>query len=269
MISWSKAQSKTVAMALHSWLPSVIPGIKPWISTNDIDKGRQWFSELQTILTDTRLCIVCVTPDNVRSPWIYYEVGAIATKEDVLICPYLVGVTPNMLADGPLGKWQCTIPDEDDTWDLIKSLNKNALANSHELTILESNYRARWRDFYAMIEPVLTADADLTEGFVETAADHLAGVNLSAEARTLLIEGSKDKNGKVWYSRTSSGTHFQTNGQKLCTDQSPRSVAKWKAGLDTLVDYGLLEGRGYKGELFGVTAQGFEVADILQGAKTP
>ena len=117
LISWSKAQSKAVATALHGWLPTVVPGIQPWMSSKDIDKGKEWFAELQSVLAEARLCIICVTPENVRSPWIYYETGAIAAKgPDVLICPFLVGVSPNLLADGPLGKWQCTLADKEDSW---------------------------------------------------------------------------------------------------------------------------------------------------------
>lgn len=266
LISWSKPQSKTVALALHSWLPSVLPGIDPWMSSKDIDKGNDWFRELQSVLSETRLCLICVTPDNVRSPWIYYEVGAIAAKDpDVLICPYLVGVSPSILSDGPLGKWQCTIAEEDDTWELIKSLNANALSSRHELSLLKGNYRARWPILFEKLRPVLQSEEDGSQGFVQTDADHMAGVNLSTEARTLLIEASQDRHGYILYLETHGGTHFQTNGKELCQDQSARSVAKWKGALDTLVSYGLLEERGHKGEVFALTDRGFEAADLLRG----
>ena len=47
LISWSKAQSKTVVFSLHQWLPDEVLGIKPWMSSKDIAKGREWFRELQ------------------------------------------------------------------------------------------------------------------------------------------------------------------------------------------------------------------------------
>lgn len=266
LISWSKAQSRAVALALHSWLPNVLPGIDPWMSSKDIDKGRDWLRELQAVLSETRLCLICVTPDNVRSPWIYYEVGAIAAKDpDVLICPYLVGVSPSMLSDGPLGKWQCTIPEEDDMWELIKSLNANALSSPHNLSLLEGNYHARWPVLLEKLQPILQSEQDDSQGFVQSDADHVAGVNLSPEARTLLIEASQDRTGNILYIRTLGGTHFQTNGKALCQDQSARSVAKWKGALDTLVSYGLLEERGHKGEVFALTDRGFDAAELLSG----
>ncbi len=264
LICWSKPQSKVVALALHSWLPRVLPGIDPWMSSKDIDKGKDWFRELQSVLSETRLCLICVTPDNVRSPWIYYEVGAIAaTDPDVLICPYLIGVSPSMLSDGPLGKWQCTVAEEGDTLELIKSFNTNALSSRHELAMLEENYRANWPSLFEKIEPILLSEEDDSQGFVQTDADHLAGANLSAEARTLLIEASQDRNGYILYSQNHG--IFETNGKDLCQDKSARSVARWKGALNTLLSYDLIEEHGYKGEVFALTDRGFEAADLLRG----
>ena len=39
LLFWAKEQSEAVALALHEWLPRVVPGIKPWMSTEDIAKG--------------------------------------------------------------------------------------------------------------------------------------------------------------------------------------------------------------------------------------
>lgn len=265
LISWSKAQSKNVASALHKWLPKVVPGINPWMSSKDIAKGREWFRELQNVLSRMQMCIICVTPENVRSPWIYYETGAIATKgTDVLIYPYLVGVSPSMLTDGPLGNWQCTIAERNDTYELIKSLNENALASNHDPSILESNFDLLWLEFEIQIKLIKEADIDDGEGFVATEADLLAGKNLSSEARKIIIEVSKDNNGMLMYLISSGGTSFLAGGKDLCPDQSPRTVSKWKSALDHLVVLGILEPRGYKGEIFALTTIGFDIADILQ-----
>ncbi len=266
LISWSKAQSKVVASALHDWLPTVVPGIQPWMSSKDIVKGKEWFAELQRVLAAARICIICVTPENVRSPWIYYETGAIAAKgPDVLIYPFLVGVSANLLADGPLGKWQCTVADKEDSWDLIRSLNSNALQVPHDLSLLRSGFEYQWPKFAADIHPIMESEVDDNEGFVASDADQLAGLNLSSEARTMIVEVSKDKNGMLLYSMTSSGTSFQAGQVNLCPDQSPRTVARWKSALDQLVVHDILEPQGYQGEIFVLTDRGFEIADALQG----
>ena len=266
LLSWSKEQSKQVASALYEWLPTVTPGIDPWMSSKDIAKGRDWFRELQDVLEQTKICLICVTPENVRSPWIYYETGAIATNgPDVLICPYLFGVAPNMLVDGPLGKWQCTVADRDDTWDLIKSINENALAGKHDPALLEGNFHARWPQLAQRLESISQIEIGENEDFIASEVDQLAGINLSSEARTMVVEISKDKSGALLYVRTMDGTSFQTGGTNLCPDQTPRTVAKWKGALDKLVAFNLIEPRGKKGEVFALTAKGYEVADGLQG----
>lgn len=266
LLSWSKEQSKGVASALHEWLPTVAPGIDPWMSSKDIAKGHDWFRELQDVLEQTKICIICVTPENVRSPWIYYETGAIATNgPDVLICPYLFGVDPNMLVDGPLGKWQCTVAGRDDTWELIKSLNEKAFAAKHDLALLEGNFHARWPQLAQRLESISQIEIGDNEDFIATEVDQLAGINLTSEARMMVVEVSKDKNGLLLYSRNKVSTSFQTGGKNLCPNQSPRTIAIWKGALDSLVAYKILERRDSKGEIFALTAKGYEIAHELQG----
>jgi len=271
LISWSKAQSHVVGMALHKWLPTVIPSIRPWISSKDIAKGREWFRELQNALAQARACIICITPENVRSPWIYYETGAIAAKEpEVFIYPYLVGVSPNMLSDGPLEKWQCTTADREDTWALIKSLNSDVLTSRHNLSLLETNFGVRWPAFAAQIQPVIDTEVEDEAGFVATDADLLAGVNLSAEARTIILAVSQDSNGMLLYTKsTDSGPSFQVNGVNLCPDQLPRTVARWKAAMDHLIAHKILEAHGDQGMVFLLTAKGYEIADVLRSESPP
>lgn len=45
-ISWSGEPSRTVALALRSWLQSVIQSIDPYVSTEDIEKGASWFPHI-------------------------------------------------------------------------------------------------------------------------------------------------------------------------------------------------------------------------------
>ena len=267
LISWSKAQSKIVASALYQLLLGVMPGIKPWMSSKDIAKGREWFQELQTVLAKMKLCIICVTPENVRSPWIYYETGAIAAKgSDVLICPYLVGVSPNMLTDGPLGQWQCTVAERDDTWELVKSLNANALALSHDLDLLRKNFDERWPDFEAQLQTVSETEVDDKNDFVATEADRLAGENLSAESRTIIQEVSKDPQGVLIHSPSlNAGTAFLVGGKNLCPDQSPRTVARWESAMKQLLALSILESRGYRDNVYALTKIGFDIADTLEG----
>ena len=125
----------------------------------------------------------------------------------------------------------------------------------------------QWPNFAKQIQPIAEIEADDEEGFITTEADHLAGVNLSAEARKMILEVSKDQNGILLYVSTKGGKSFQANGVNLCPDQSPRTIAKWDEAKKNLVSYGILDPEGDMGEEFKLTAKGYDIADALRGEK--
>lgn len=266
LISWSKKQSKEMATLFYGWLPKVLPDIKPWMSDKDIDKGKQWFEELQGFLVEATSCVICLTSENVRSPWIYYETGAISAKKDgVLVCPYLVGIGTSMITDGPLGKYQCTEPTKADTLLLVKSLNK-ALRTPHNEHLLTGNFESKWPDFEKDLNRILGMDASSPADFVETEADVLAGYKLSAEARKMLVTAATN-NADVFYCRYDGGADIQIGSVLLNDTTNRRSTAIWEQAISDLVANNLLVGRGYEGAYFEVTAKGYEIADILQKRK--
>jgi len=267
LLGWSKKRSRDMADVLHRWLPKVLPGVEPWMSEKDIDKGKEWWAELKGFLGEASGCVISVTRENVRSPWLYYESGRIAGNgEHVLICPYLIGVGPSSLIGTPLAQYQCTEATKEDTLRLVKSLNK-ALDESkrHHEDVLTGHFESKWPEFETELGRILAMDVGDAEELVATDADDLAGMNLSSEARTLLIEASKDKHGIVIKMRSSSGLTVQTNEQNLCPEpHNPRVEAPWSQAVEDLETAGLLEATSWKREAFRLTAQGFKVADLLK-----
>ena len=120
-ISWSGKQSKAVASSLRDWLPVVIPGCEPWMSSSDITAGARWFTSLRQELQSTEFCIICLTPDNLRSPWIYFEAGAISTNKDAKVCGFLTGVSLSQLP-GPFAQFQCVQSNAEGAWSLVQSV---------------------------------------------------------------------------------------------------------------------------------------------------
>ena len=86
---------------------------------------------------------------------------------------------------------------------------------------------------------------------------------LSDTAKTLLKEGSQDKDGRIWYLLFHRETVIETNGKNMIPNQNPRVVAQWEAALKELEDAGFLESKGDRGETFNVTARGYEIADMI------
>jgi hypothetical protein len=265
LISWSKPQSRELATALHRWIPKVLPGAIPWMSDKDIDKGTDWWLELKGLLARAKMCIICVTSENVRSPWLYFETGAIAVKgEGVRVCPYLVGIDPHMLADGPLSKWQCTAANKEDTLRMISSLNRALdLPKPHDEGLLAGNYEARWPELESELARIQARDTTGGADFVETEADQLAGKKLTSEARTLLVEAVKDVSGLVLWIRSDAGVFVHTNSHTF-GQGGPRDQAAWRQAVADLRQQGLLETTDGKGDAFAVTDRGYKVAELLK-----
>ena len=94
-ISWSGERSRCVAEALRGWLPAVLQNVKPWMSAADVEKGTRWESEISTRLEEADVGIICLTPDNLDSRWLLFEVGALSKKlGKSRVCTYLLDLTP-------------------------------------------------------------------------------------------------------------------------------------------------------------------------------
>ena len=77
-ISWSRNNSHNAAKALREWLPLLFQTIEPWLSSSDIMAGTRWANELAENLDKIDFGILCLTQDNVNSPWILFEAGALS-----------------------------------------------------------------------------------------------------------------------------------------------------------------------------------------------
>jgi hypothetical protein len=154
-ISWSKSGSHQAALTFTEWLKGLIIGVEPWISSQDIEKGTPWFDAISEQLGRSRACILFVTPENLKSEWLYYEAGAVrhAMGREGLICAYLLEVGPGDLSGGPLGPYQMTKFDKEDTWLLIKTLN-NRLPTPHPETMLRNGFDGRWPNLRAKLARV-------------------------------------------------------------------------------------------------------------------
>jgi hypothetical protein len=122
-ISWSGDMSHKIALALGEWLPSVIQAVKPFVSSRDIAAGDRWGDVLAGELEETRFGIICITPFNLRAPWLNFESGALSkTVDRSSVVPLLCGVDRSMVR-GPLAQFQSTLFNRDDMQALLCSLN--------------------------------------------------------------------------------------------------------------------------------------------------
>ena len=176
---------------------NVVPGIeKPWVSSEDIQKGKKWFPELMTKFQDTFFSITCITAENVHSPWVYYEVGLIASKQDEgIVCPYLVGVPMKLVAGTPLAEFQCTEADKNDTWKLILSINTELKDRGHDPKVLEGNFKSQWPKLKNKLDKIISDMGEIEEEVTEVHQPKRP--ELRDASKKLLLAAVQDEHGMI------------------------------------------------------------------------
>ncbi|MDK2744319.1 MAG: toll/interleukin-1 receptor domain-containing protein [Nitrospira sp. BO4] len=179
-LAWSGERSQAVALALRKWLKNVIQDLDPWMSEIDIKKGKRWRVELSAQLQDIKAGIVCLTPENLKEPWINFEAGALSKLEDSYVFTYLHDLDPTDVS-GPLVDFQHTKANKPDTWQLIRTLNASLKEAALEESTLEEAFNVWWEklekalsDIKAPVinEPVRREVPDMFREVVSTLRSH-------------------------------------------------------------------------------------------------
>lgn len=122
-LSWSGEISHQLAIAFRDWLPQVIQSLNPYVSSQDIDKGTRWSTDIAKELEESAYGIIFVTQDNLLAPWINFEAGALSKIIDKAnVCPFLFGIKRSDV-QGPLLQFQSTIFEKEDIYKLLISIN--------------------------------------------------------------------------------------------------------------------------------------------------
>jgi hypothetical protein len=152
-ISWSGERSRLVAEALRGWLPFVLQTVKPWMSVTDEEKGSRWESEISARLEETEVGIICLTPENLNSPWLLFEAGALSKKlSESRVCTYLLDLTPAEVRP-PMGMFQHTVIARDETRKLLDTIN-NAQANPVVKAVLDASFDKFWPELDEKIKAI-------------------------------------------------------------------------------------------------------------------
>jgi hypothetical protein len=123
-LSWSGELSHKVALALRDWLPSVLQFVAPYVSSEDIDKGARWSTDIAKELEASAYGVLCVTKSNLDAPWLTFEAGALSKAlEKSRVSPILFGVKRSEI-QGPILQFQSTVIEKDDLFKLVSSINR-------------------------------------------------------------------------------------------------------------------------------------------------
>jgi hypothetical protein len=151
-ISWSGERSRYVAAALREWLPMVLQATKPFMSKRDIEKGSRWHLELARALEVTKVGIICLTPENLSASWLLFEAGALSKTMDrgTRVCTYLLAGLQPQEVPPPLGEFQATKAEEEETRQMLLDVNKG-LGSPLAEPILKDAFDLAWPKFAAKL----------------------------------------------------------------------------------------------------------------------
>lgn len=125
-ISWSGESSKALADVLRNWLPLVLHYVEPWMSDVDIDAGDRWADAVAKELEASNFGIICVTRENISSPWILFEAGALAKSlKGSRVIPLLFDLDIRDVS-GPLAQFQAKKLEKPGIEEVIQSINQSA-----------------------------------------------------------------------------------------------------------------------------------------------
>lgn len=88
-------------------------------------------------------------------------------------------------------------------------------------------------------------------------------IDISEEAKSILVAASRDDDGVIFKLSFIGGRYIEAGGMKF-GGQSGRENAMWERALSELESNGLIIGRGYKGETFELTDDGWRLADKIK-----
>lgn len=162
-ISWSGDRSKIVAEIFREWLPNVIQTLNPWISCSDIDKGSRWHLDISKKLEKANFGIICLTPENLKAPWLLFEAGALSKFiDETKICPVLLGLKDSDI-EWPLAQFQSTKLNKSDLLKLIKSLNEELENDKLSESQLEEAFNKWWPDLDEKLKAIPSTTDDAKE----------------------------------------------------------------------------------------------------------
>lgn len=154
-LSWSLQRSEAVAQAFRDWLPSVLQNVRPYYTPDDIGKGSRWASEIRGELEGSDFGIIFLTPENLASPWILFEAGALSKLEKSKVAPLLLGVEPTDVS-GPLAQLQLTKFSREECFKLIKALNRALDVRALEPSVLTNVFDKWWPDLEEKINAAMS-----------------------------------------------------------------------------------------------------------------
>lgn len=189
-VSWSGQRSKALALALRTWLSDVFYDVQTWMSAHDLNAGSRWGPELSIKLNSSNFGILCLTPENLNSPWMLFESGALAKSLDIAsVVPYLIGLSMDDI-NYPLAQFQGVSADESGTLRLLESINM-ARSTSLSRDTLHRLFTKWWPDLQEQLTHLPVAQDTVQKKRNEALLEELLELLHQQQIQPITDEDSK------------------------------------------------------------------------------
>jgi len=162
-LSWSGPKSRPIAEIMKNWIQFLFPsGVDIWLSTqgNSIKPGSFAVPQIIKGLRQSDYGVFCFTKDNVKSPWMMFEAGAVCkqdsnTSEIEGVYTILFEGDIDDLRGTPLEQLQHTLFNKESMYKFFAAVNTisgQALIDEHRLS---KNAEDSWDIYYPRIATAL------------------------------------------------------------------------------------------------------------------
>ena len=135
-ISWSGELSYTIAVLFSKWIPLMVQPVTTIVAAGEDKRGEAWFKKLMYQVKQTDFAIICLSMDNLNSPWLLFEAGVIANRLDQAnVCKVLIGDLSENDIEPPLLNFQSAeLKYKENIRKLVQKINQ-----TNETRMLSSN----------------------------------------------------------------------------------------------------------------------------------
>ncbi|MDR0460832.1 MAG: toll/interleukin-1 receptor domain-containing protein [Nitrososphaerota archaeon] len=186
-ISWSGDHSRQIAEVLKKWIKQVIQSVEPFVSSEDIQKGERWSTNIAKELQDTEFGILCVTKDNYKAPWLLFEAGALSkTMDNSLLVPFLFDLKHSDLSNSPLLQFQAVPFSKGEIRKLINVINEKSEKKLDDLAEIFEKWYPDLENALKKITPNTSQETEDDESSINSSRVLEEILSLSRENQKLL-----------------------------------------------------------------------------------
>lgn len=164
-ISWSKNLSCELAKETKNFLEKVLNNTVEFFFSPEMYKGTCVDQKIHENLLASDKCIVCITSDNFKNPWLLYESGVVYganfhKNTDAIVVPILFENIPEWSSwiDKPLNRYvPIQILNTNHEFKTGKEAFKNFIQQlSKEYNITINQFDINWKNYKSKVQQILT-----------------------------------------------------------------------------------------------------------------